>query len=68
MSINADAKRIERFLQRRRLLFVELGARASDDRAISTHNENRDGATISNPEYTALLRDLARVARGERVK
>lgn len=61
---DAASKRLARFLQRRRLLFVEVGPSVGHDRAISTHDE-RDGATVANREYTALLRKIVRVVRGE---
>lgn len=58
--------RIKRLLWSRHLLFVEVGARVADDRAIETLTELPSGVTVNSREYLALLRDLVRCARGKR--
>lgn len=59
MTERAKIERLRRLLQRRKLLFVKVGARAGEDMVIPTHLErDRDGATISNPSYNQLLRDI----------
>lgn len=64
MSERAAVERLRRLLQSRRLLFLEVGEpyRGVPDRVISTMDE-RNGATVSNREYNALLRAIVKAAR-----
>ena len=59
----AHERRLQRFLQKQKLLFVRVGARFSEDRVISTATEV-DGATRSNREYNALIRDIVACVLG----
>lgn len=65
MSERAKIGRLRRLLQRRRLLFVQVGGRVGQDRVIDTMVDVRVadgyGGTKHNPEYTQLLRDIVRL-------
>jgi hypothetical protein len=50
-------RRLQRFLQKHKLLFIRVGSHAHEDRVIATSTETK-GITRSNPEYNALLRDI----------
>ena len=57
-------RRLQRFLQKQKLLFVRVGARFTEDHVISTLTEV-DGATRSNREYSALIRDIVACVLGD---
>jgi hypothetical protein len=63
VSREARIRRLQRFLRKRRLYFVEVNGYAHEDRAISAHREREDGATVSNPEHRKLLGDIVDVLR-----
>ena len=50
-------RRLKRFLQARKLLFVSVGATHAEDRIIDTATI-ANGATVANREYNDLLRDI----------
>jgi len=55
--------RLAKMLSDRRLMFVVVGERPPYDRVISPNLY--DGATIENPEYGKLLRDIVACVKGE---
>lgn len=57
MSTRKHERRLQRFLQKHRLLFVRVGGRASEDRVIATFSET-NGGTRSNREYNTLIRNI----------
>jgi hypothetical protein len=65
MSERAKIERLRRMLNRRRLLFVQVGGRVGQDRVIDTMIDLRVqddyGGTKTNPEYNKLLRDIVRL-------
>lgn len=65
MTERAKIERLRRLLQRRRLLFVQVGDRVGHDRVIDTMIDIRVqdgyGGTKNNPEYTQLLRDIVQL-------
>lgn len=66
MSRNHE-RRLQRFLEKRKLLFVRVGARFTEDRVISTCSEV-NGATRSNREYNTLIRDIVACVLGSAPK
>lgn len=70
MTERAKIERLRRMLQRRRLLFVEVGARVGQDRVIDTmidlYVQDEYSGTKHNPKYTQLLRDIVRLLEDPR--
>lgn len=57
MSSKVQRAKVKRFLQRKRLLFIKVGNTPGDDQVILTRLE-KSGATVENPEYAQLIREL----------
>lgn len=53
----AKIERLRSFMQRRKLLFVKVGAYAHEDRVIETTIE-KDGIMRRSPEYSLLLKQI----------
>lgn len=58
---NAE-RRMRRFLQRERLMFVRVGEYPANDKVISMFVE-RNGATVANREFNALVRKLVEIVQ-----
>lgn len=58
-------RRLDRYLYSNQLLLVKVAGYASQDRCISSTVELLSGATVGNPEYNAILRDLVKCVIGE---
>lgn len=66
-SERAKIERLRRLLAKRRLLFVQVGGVVGQDKVIDTMIDTvvlgEYGGTINNPEYTAILREIVRLAQ-----
>lgn len=55
-------KRVRRVLAKHRIVLLSIGANALSDCTIPEYIE-RNGATVINPEYAAIIREIVRVMR-----
>lgn len=58
MTIKSKRRKLKKWLQANRLLFIKVGTTPGTDYVVPTSHEIIGGAMVEHPEYSRLIRDI----------